>query len=252
MSDGTGGRRGIRGGILDVEVCQRGSLCRRTHHRYIYTNELQFTIEEDVRTLMDQLQIEPKEINRVLTSTAIYGPSEFEYRHLPRQGEDGEDGDGFDTRTVKSVSSAGTRQSAISPTPAKTAPPLPRSASSTSSTLSKSTTGSSASKASRAAQTAATPSRPRPASKTAAPNTAPAPKAPGATGTTSSSPQGINRAPYPTRPKDPHPHPCPPPPPASALSVYMLSHRYRLESLEQLAKERIIEQMTSGNCMPML
>jgi hypothetical protein len=51
---------------------------------------------------------------------------------------------------------------------------------------------------------------------------------------------------------DPHAHPCSSPPPASPLAIYMLAHRYRLEVLEDLAKERILKGLTVDNCMPIL
>ena len=51
---------------------------------------------------------------------------------------------------------------------------------------------------------------------------------------------------------DPHPHPAPPPTYPSALSMYMLAHRYDITVLEELAKERILKGLTPEKCMPML
>ncbi|WWD18659.1 hypothetical protein CI109_103112 [Kwoniella shandongensis] len=50
---------------------------------------------------------------------------------------------------------------------------------------------------------------------------------------------------------DPHPHPTAQPKPASALEVYMLANRYRLEALKSMAQEHLLEKMTSENCMPL-
>ncbi|OWT39024.1 hypothetical protein C362_03187 [Cryptococcus neoformans Bt1] len=48
---------------------------------------------------------------------------------------------------------------------------------------------------------------------------------------------------------DPHPHPAPSPPPASALDVYMLAHRYRLEELREMAMEQILRNLSYDTCM---
>lgn len=48
---------------------------------------------------------------------------------------------------------------------------------------------------------------------------------------------------------DPHPHPTPRPPPASALDVYMLAHRYRLEELREMALEQILRNLSHETCM---
>ncbi|ADV22573.1 hypothetical protein I315_05874 [Cryptococcus gattii Ru294] len=48
---------------------------------------------------------------------------------------------------------------------------------------------------------------------------------------------------------DPHPHPTPRPPPASALDVYMLAHRYRLEELREMAMEQILRNLSHETCM---
>nr|KIR84928.1 hypothetical protein I308_04677 [Cryptococcus tetragattii IND107] len=48
---------------------------------------------------------------------------------------------------------------------------------------------------------------------------------------------------------DPHPHPTPNPPPASALDVYMLAHRYRLEELREMAMEQILRNLSYETCM---
>lgn len=48
---------------------------------------------------------------------------------------------------------------------------------------------------------------------------------------------------------DPHPHPTPCPPPASALDVYMLAHRYRLEELREMAMEQILRSLSYETCM---
>ncbi|KIR38222.1 hypothetical protein I307_02449 [Cryptococcus deuterogattii 99/473] len=48
---------------------------------------------------------------------------------------------------------------------------------------------------------------------------------------------------------DPHPHPTPSPPPASALDVYMLAHRYRLEELREMAMEQILRNLSYETCM---
>jgi len=199
---------------------------------------------------MDQLQIDRKEINRVLTTSPMYGPSEWEYRRLIRRGEDAEDFEGFDSRTVQSVSSTGTHRSTMSPTPVKSASqtlraaPLPPHSHKPAAT--------SSARPPRTASISSTPgARSRPGLKTQ--TTPAAPKAGNTTAIpSSSSPKGASRPGYNPRPSDPHAHPCAPPAPASALNIYMLSHRYRLEVLEGLAKDRIIEQMTPENCIPML
>lgn len=51
---------------------------------------------------------------------------------------------------------------------------------------------------------------------------------------------------------DPHPHPAPAPTPPSALSMYMLSHRYDIPVLQALAKERVLKGLSADDCMPML
>jgi hypothetical protein len=217
---------------------------------FVYTNELRFTPQEDVRSLVDQLQIDRKQINRTLTTSPLYGPSEWEFQRLLRQDEEREDFDGFDSRTVQSVSSTGTRRSAISPPPMKPALQATRPASSTPGS---GKTPSTLTKPLRSAQAAATttPNKGRTLPKTQATPTTAKP-VPVNTAPSSVSPKGVPRPGYTPRPADPHPHPCPPPLPASALSIYMLSHRYRLEALQGLARDRIIEQMTPENCMPML
>lgn len=198
---------------------------------------------------MDQLQIDRKDINRVLTTSPLYGLSEWDYRYLIRQGDDQVESDEFDSKTVQSVSSAGTRHSAISPSPvnppathiSRLSPCAPGPSDKTTPSLSIKTSRSDA----PPAVTTSTRSRVPPKTQTSSQSLK-------SGSTTAASSSSSPNSGYGPRPADPHPHPCPPPPPASALSIYMLSHRYRLSSLEGLAKDRIIEQMTPENCMPML
>ncbi|RXK37333.1 hypothetical protein M231_05399 [Tremella mesenterica] len=51
---------------------------------------------------------------------------------------------------------------------------------------------------------------------------------------------------------DPNPHPTPQPGPASALRIYMLAHRYRLDMLESLAREHLVGLLNVDNAMGML
>ena len=51
---------------------------------------------------------------------------------------------------------------------------------------------------------------------------------------------------------DPHHHPTTAPGPGSALAIFKLSHRYRIEVLQNLAMEHILSRLTPGNCMPLL
>ncbi|KAK4689674.1 hypothetical protein P7C73_g413, partial [Tremellales sp. Uapishka_1] len=51
---------------------------------------------------------------------------------------------------------------------------------------------------------------------------------------------------------DPHLHPCAAPSPASALSIYMLALRYRLDDLTELAKNHILDKLSLKNCITML
>ena len=214
-------------------------------------------------------------------SPAYLGPAEWDYRRLPLVGDLPEGSVSeldYDAGTVRSVSSTGTsvsrRVSAgevdkevhseerLEARPAS-------SATSAISTASANSTSSSASKApSRGSvhtSSSVTPTRSRIAEGRSEalklpdnPNrtTRPAPsKVPSAVGS-QTSPKALGRSQY-HLPRlhsgpDPHHHPSTAPPPASALSVYMLSHRYRLEILESLAKEHILSRMTSESCMPML
>ena len=69
------------------------------------------------------------------------------------------------------------------------------------------------------------------------------------------SPQGVSRSLPVSRlhsTVDPHEHPSEIPAAASALSVYMLAHRYSLDTLAKAAKEQIMGMLTPENCMPML
>ncbi|KAK8858764.1 hypothetical protein IAR55_002993 [Kwoniella newhampshirensis] len=103
-----------------------------------------------------------------------------------------------------------------------------------------------------------TPTRPVPSSKSvnaASKITSPAAKAGSGAHSNAKSPLPRNHQHYPL-PRlqgepDPHPHPTPQPQAASALEVYMLADRYRLDALKGLAKEHIVEKMTEENCMPM-
>lgn len=222
----------------------------------------------------------------MLSSAPAYlGPAEWEYRRLPMEGDLPEGSVSeldYDTRTVKSVPSAGTSVSrrvsnTTSPPTAsdEEVPPIgtlrARSVSSAASTVSKASTVSTTSSASKAPSRAsfntsssATPTRSRmaaggPTALKLSANPAPAPRIaskPPSVALAQTSPTAVARSLYPLprvhSEADPHRHPSTAPPAASALSVYILSHRYRLETLESLAKEHILTRMTSENCMPML
>ena len=227
--------------------------------RFVYTNSLDFADVEDVRGLMRQTQLCRAEVIKALTagSPLYMGPGEWDYRRLPMEGEEMDDA--FDGRTVRSVSSTGTRVSHVSGLGPSS------SISQRKASISPATTPTS--KASRlppkppTASKIARPSSttPRPAARTpslASPSTL----TPSTNPKSQVSPQSnaataalatkhfVSRH---TEP-DPHAHPGQAPPPASALSIYMLAHRYRLESLELLAKDHILAQMTAENCMPYL
>jgi hypothetical protein len=226
----------------------------RLTRRFIYTNELVFAPKEDVRVIMDQLRIDPHEINRVLALPRFYGQNEWDYRYLYRQGEEPDELDNTDARTTKSFSSVSTRLSAKSPPPparSGQASTSPRSTSSTGPVVNKIPTSSTSTpKIPRPSQTgpSVTPSR----NRVRASAELPPKKNDKSPLASAASPKSTNRSPYAPRASDPHAHPCPPPGPASALSVYILSHRYRLKTLEALAKDHIVEQLTKETCMPML
>ena len=81
------------------------------------------------------------------------------------------------------------------------------------------------------------------------------PTATGGTGPIASPLSGAVHSRFPLRhlpESDPHLHPTITPAPASALSVYILAHRYRLDELEGLAKDQILSKLTHETCMPML
>ncbi|ORX37222.1 hypothetical protein BD324DRAFT_650828 [Kockovaella imperatae] len=241
--------------------------------KFIYTNSLDFADEEDVRAIMRQGQLCRSEVVKSLTSGApLYtGLGEWDYRRLPIEGEDIDDG--FDVQTVKSVSSTGTRVSGLSPSSSVNRKANVGGASSVSAEKNPTTSitpkpGASAKVATRPAPATPTPIRPRPppnkasssndtsnltpatnpnTSKHLASQTSPAGAGTG-TGTALPSRQFISRHGEP----DPHPHPAPQPLPASALAIYMLSHRYRLETLELLAKDHILAVLRPDNCMSYL
>lgn len=51
---------------------------------------------------------------------------------------------------------------------------------------------------------------------------------------------------------DPNPHPTTPPSPASALAMYGLAHCYRLNALQDLAQNHLMENMTPSGAIPLL
>ncbi|KAF8332673.1 uncharacterized protein EI90DRAFT_3053969, partial [Cantharellus anzutake] len=51
---------------------------------------------------------------------------------------------------------------------------------------------------------------------------------------------------------DPHPHPTPAPPPASALSIYLVAHRYGIKPLASLAVEHTMNTVTPQTAFPLL
>ena len=235
--------------------------------RFIYTNQLDFASDEDVRHLMDQTQLERGEVTKCLMSATppYVGAAEWQFRRIPLQGE--EIDDDFDTRTVRSVSSTGTRVSAVSglsppsrkPEPnvnkavaVRPVPPKP-----SGKPLSSSPTGIKppAAVKSSTATNSQNSNRPRPSQKSPP---SPTPTSVSSQSITSSSasnttPKTSSRHFVPRHNEpDPHPHPARQPPAASALAIYMLAHRYRLQSLELLAKEQILSAMTAANCMPFL
>lgn len=84
-------------------------------------------------------------------------------------------------------------------------------------------------------------------------------------GTTYPSGRTVGKGPHPTRnvpePEsesgsgselDPHQHPCETPASAWALSMYILAHRYRLETLADLARGHILAHLTHSTCIPVL
>lgn len=257
-------------------------------HRFIYTNELSFADDANVRLLMDHLHIDKGEITKMLSGAPAYlGSTEWEHRRLPLDGDSPEGSVSeleFDTRTVKSVSSAGTSVSRRVSTTMSLSPPPPdlkakpgvavraRSVSSATSAISKTSPLSTTSSPSKAPPRASvntssstTPTRSRIAAGGASALKLPAnpssvtrqtSSTASSTVASQTSPNALGRSHYPLprlySTPDPHHHPATAPPPASALSVYMLSHRYRLETLESLAKEHILTHMTSDNCIPML
>ena len=223
--------------------------------RFIYTNELTFALDDDVRVIMDQLRIDRHEINRMLSAPHLNSSDEWVYRRLYRSGDEIDGSDNFDVRTVKSASSASTRLSVVSPTPHPRSntttsrnsrrPPGPEANAKTDTPLSTPCAKSTRPQQTQPSQTInrpGKPSNPPPKQDRSASNT----------GNKSSSNGINNRSPYMSRVSDPHAHPCNVPAPASALSIFMLSHRYRLESLERLAKDHILDRLTKENCMPML
>ncbi|ORY30544.1 hypothetical protein BCR39DRAFT_528627 [Naematelia encephala] len=243
--------------------------------KFLYTNHLVFAPDDDVRVLMGQLQLDRGEIVKLLAGGGggLRG-GEWEYKRLNVEGEIGEDmselemRDDFDARTVLSVSSVGTSASrrvsaVVSPTPAippttnrRDSPNRARagSASGASSTLSKtsrtSRTSSSATPTTSTSRSRLTPST-NPTSPSRSSSSIPK-TTPTSTGSTSPKHLPLGRPQRHVPEPDPHPHPAPPPPPGSALAVYMLANRYRLDTLEALAKEHILAKMTGDNCMPML
>ena len=241
-----------------------GEFCPSVHAltiSFMYTNQLIFASNDDVRHLMNQLHLDKGSIAQCLSRPATpYGPGEWDYRRLPTDGE--EDLDGFDARTIKSVSSV----SGLSP-PASVTSGV-RSTSTTSRTSSNSNTKTNTSSSAipvistskpRSAQSTTRSrmgSKSSPAPTSSTPTKSASTSASSTTLGTTTSPQGVvaTRGHYSRvhSEPDPHAHPCTPPAPASALSVYILSHRYRLEALESLAKDHILGKMTPENCMPML
>lgn len=256
--------------------------------RFIYTNELSFADQDDARLVMDQLHIDRSEIAKMLSGAPAYlGLAEWDYCRLPMDGDLPEGGVSeldYDSRTIKSVSSTGTSVSRrvsttnISPTLPSSEKEIKqnhqaraRSASSAGSTISKTSTVSTTSSVSKPTSrgsvntsSSATPTRSRIAGDTAglklttnppgASRTAPSKSSDAAISQTSPNSLVLSHYPLPRlhSEPDPHQHPMAIPARASALSMYMLSHRYRLETLESLAKEHILTRMTSENCMPML
>ena len=253
--------------------------------RFIYTHQLSFADDDDVRLLIDRCHLNAGEITKMLAGAPGYlDETEWDYRHLSMDGEVPEgsvsDGDN-DAKTTKSVSSAGTSISrrasdaTSSPPTANTniqevAAHRTRTVSSVAATVGKLSTISTLSSGSNAqpqpsgsTSSPATPTRFSAAVASPSRRTTPA-TARGATRSTaskSSSTLGLHKSPednphYRLRQlcsaPDPHHHPTTTPAPASALSVFKLSHRYRIELLENLAKEHILSRMTADNCIPML
>lgn len=223
----------------------------------MYTKEISFVEEDDVRIIMDHLQIERQETQRSLSeSSKVLGAAEWEYRRLLRLGEESEDLEEMDVRTVISTSSINTRRSGISPSPSSGGRAFDaRSTSSSRTGVSKATSAStpSTTKTGRISQTSTSP-RTRPVKPASTVTPAAIDKGPPTPliKPSKTSPAAISRPSYIPRAPDPHAHPCSTPAPASALSVFMLSHRYGMEKLETLAKAHILDQLTPDNCMPML
>ena len=253
-----------------------------TVDRFIYTNELEFADDDDVRLIMDQVQIDIGETKKLLSGATSYlGTPEWDYRRLPRNGElEGSSfelgqADDTDARTSQSASS-GTSASRRVSTSLTSQPGLEAAAVDSAHAGSKSPAPLSGGKMLPASRqpsrnladpsSSATPTRTRASAGASGPfrdhgNLVSRPPSsiagkPLPHSSTQTSPPNPGRSHYPSPRQhaeaDPHHHPTSPPPPASALSMYMLSHRYRLETLESLAKEHILTRLTSDNCFPML
>lgn len=225
---------------------ERGADCS-----YVYCNELLFSADEDVRHVMNRLHLDRREVQRVLAGRKrLWSPGEWDYRVIPLEGDE------QDLSTSVSLSEAdpSERAKSISSASAGRSPPLKPVENRIPSALVSSVTSRRLGAASARPGSA---SGPGPSTPTPTPKKPPIPVA---------VPSGKSSSPNSSHPRgkhiplrlsdahtvDPHPHPSPQPPPASPLSVYMLAHRYRLDVLESLAKERILTGMTVDNCMPML
>jgi hypothetical protein len=251
-----------------------------------------FASQDNVRRVTDQQNLDRKEVQRVLAGKAhshfrhpwaTQSPGEWEYRAIAAIGEVGAEYDALsgsmsqsmtlsevDGRSVSDIS--GLSREAASPSPDK-GKSIDRRASA--STMASVSAHSSVSMRDKSAGPVGTPRRAAPPSSiattaklssrtastaTAADNTKkPMSKSalvkPPTSPPLRAGPGGhhlplrlSDASPAP----DPHAHPCTPPAPASALSMYMLSHRYAIPALEGLAKERILKGLTVESCMPML
>lgn len=170
---------------------------------FIYCNELRFAPVDNVRQVMNRLQLDRRQVKRLLAGHFPSG--EWDYRSVPLEEDNMSSMSELDLS--EAVSSASTSISRSPPPDSKRIP---------------------------SAMVSAVTSR-RLSSKPSSPP--PLPR---------------GHLPFRLTQPDPHIHPTAVPAPASPLAIYMLAHRYGLEVLEGLARERILKGLTVDNCMPML
>lgn len=189
----------------------------------MYTNELIFDETDDhVRDLLQHQSIDRILAKRLLSSTASTRGKEWGWHNLSLD-DDSSSAD-HDSRSVGSSahSSHATTLTVRSPT----------------------------------AHTASSVAKASPRANKTLPLRETPPRGPSGSGATISYPgRAAGEGPHPARRVsgvEPHPHPCEEPVPACALSIYMLAHRYRLDTLTELAKGHILDHLTPSTCVPVL